>query len=100
MYGKPLKRNNKLASLDSFLDGNVVISVGGGLASAPNAFGSKDQILVSHASAVTLLLISHFHSVSGHVVRNYVLSAVREKFWIPKANSLIRTILGKCERFL
>ena len=94
MYGKPLKRNNKLANLDPFLDVNGVIRVGGRLASAPIAFGSKHQILVPGASAVASLLISHFHCVSGHAGRNYVPSAVREKFWIPTANSLIRTLLG------
>ena len=96
IYGKPLKRNNKLANLDPFIDVNGVIRVGGRLALAPIAFGSKHQILVPRASAVASLLISHFHCVSGHAGQNYVLSAVRGKFWIPKANSLIRTILGKC----
>ena len=66
------------------------------MASAPIAFGSKHQILVPHTSKVASLLIAHFHCVSGHAGRNYVLSVMREKFWIPKANSLIRNILGKC----
>ena len=95
-YGEPLKRNNKFANLDPFLDVNGVIRVGGRLALAPIAFDSKQQILVPRACAVASLLISHFHCVSGHAGRNYVLSAVLEKFWIPKVNSLIPAILGKC----
>ena len=96
MHGKPPKRNNKLASFDPFLDDNVVIRLGGRLALAPIAFDSNHQILVPHASAVASLLISRFHCVFGYAGRNYVLSAVRGKFWIPRANSLIRTIFGKC----
>ena len=94
-YGEPLKQNNKLASLDPFVDDNGVIRVGERLASAPIACGSKLQILVPRASAVASLSISHFHCVSGHAGRNYVLFEVREKFSIPKSNSLICTILGE-----
>ena len=80
MYGKQLKQKNKLANLDPFLHDDGIIRAGRRLASAPIAFGSKHRILVPHASAVASLLIFHFHCVSGHAGRSYVLSAVREKF--------------------
>ena len=63
MYGKQIKWNNELASLDPFLNDNSVILVGGRLASALTAFCSKHRTIVSRVSAVALLLISHFHCV-------------------------------------
>ena len=52
MYSKPPKQNNKLANFDPFHGANGVIRVGGRSALAPIAFGSKNQILVPHASAI------------------------------------------------
>ena len=45
---------------------------------------------------MSTLIIEHCHLISGHSGREYVLSLLREKFWIVKASSAIRRVLSKC----
>lgn len=42
------------------------------------------------------LIIQHYHLASGHSGREYVLSLLRNKFWIIKANSAVRRLLSGC----
>ena len=44
---------------------------------------------------MSTLIIEHCHLVSEHSGREYVLSLLREKFWIVKASSAIRRVLSK-----
>ena len=41
-------------------------------------------------------MIEHFHLISGHLGREYVLSLLREQFWVIKGSSAVRRILSKC----
>ena len=90
-----VKKSSGLRSLDPVLvDG--LIRVGGRLGLAPASFASKHQIILPKSDHVSTLIIEHCHLVSGHSGREYVLSLLREKFWIVKASSAIRRVLSKC----
>ena len=93
---KKVKGNSQLVSLDSFLDNNGILRVGGRLNYAPIKFSRKHQILIPHNSNVAALLIDYFHTTLGHVGRLHVLSMRWEKYWITNANSLTRSILNRC----
>ena len=75
-------------------DGLLV--VGGRLQNATIPENSKHQMIVPKSSHVANLIIRHFHNMSGHLGRNYVLSQLRKKFWIPQANSAVRKVLLNC----
>ena len=90
-----VKKTSGLRSLDPVLvDG--LIRVGGRLGLAPASFDSKHQIILPKSDHVSTLIIEHCHLVSGHSGREYVLSLLREKFWIVRASSAIRRVLSKC----
>ena len=38
----------------------------------------------------------HYHKLSGHSGRQHVLSLVRQKYWVVKANSAVRYVLTNC----
>lgn len=44
----------------------------------------------------TELIIDAIHKQLGHSGRNYVLSQLRQKYWVPNAHSAIRKVLSKC----
>ena len=94
--GQTVKKSNRLVSLDCFLDDRGIIRVGGRLSSAPIMFNKKHQILIPHDSNIAVLLIDFIHATLGHVGRLHVLSMLREKYWITKANSLARSVLNRC----
>ena len=90
-----VKKSSSLRSLDPiFVDG--LLRVGGRLASAPIPLESKNQIILPKKDHVTNLVAKYYHIISGHSGREYVLSLVREKFWIINASSVIRRVLSKC----
>ena len=93
---KTVKQSSQLVRLDPFLDENGVLRVGGRLTFSELDFNKKHQVLVPRDSNVASLLINHFHSIAGHVGRVHVLALLRERYWITKANSLVRSVLNNC----
>ena len=90
-----VKKTSGLRSLDPVLvDG--LLRVGGRLDLAPASFDSKHQIILPKSDHVSTLIIEHCHLISGDSGREYVLSLLREKFWIVKASSAVRRVLSKC----
>ena len=90
-----VKKSSGLLSLHPVLV-NGLLRVGGRLDLAPASFDSKHQIILPKSDHVSTLIIEHCHLISGHSGREYVLSLLREKFWIVKASSAVRRVLSKC----
>ena len=90
-----VKRSSSLSKLNPVWKNGILV-VGGRLQHAIIPENSKHQMIISKGSHVADLIIRHFHHTSGHLGRNYVLSQLRKKYWIPQANSAVRKILSKC----
>lgn len=82
--GDCVKKSSVLANLDPILV-NGLLRVGGRLSRAPLHDDSKHQIIIAKDSPLARLLIQHFHQKSGHSGREYVLSHLRERFWLTRA---------------
>lgn len=59
---------------------------------------SKHPAILPKNNHVTTLLIRHIHESIGHSGRNHTISHLRQRYWIPKANSAVRTVITKCVR--
>ena len=59
---------------------------------------AKHQIILPKNDHVSNLIINHYHTLSGHSGRQHVLSLLRQRYWVIKANSAVRKILTKCYR--
>ncbi|XP_024123270.2 uncharacterized protein LOC112143483 [Oryzias melastigma] len=57
---------------------------------------AKHPVILPKDHHVSTLILRGIHQETGHSGRNYTLSRLREKFWIPQADSAIRKILSKC----
>ncbi|XP_020604001.1 uncharacterized protein LOC110042950 [Orbicella faveolata] len=93
--GDCVKKSGVLAKLDLILV-NGLLHVGGHLSRAPLHDDSKHQIIIGKDSPLARLLIQHFHQKSGHSSREYVLSILRESFWLIRANLTMRSVLASC----
>ena len=93
--GDCVKKSSVLAKLDPILV-NGLLRVGGRLSRAPLHDDSKHQIIIAKDSPLARLLIQHFHQKSGHSGREYVLSLLRERFWLIRANVIVRSVLSSC----
>lgn len=87
-----------IARLHLFIDVHELIRVGGRLSRSQLPEDKKHQILLAKTSHFSLLLIRHWHNVTGHSSSQMISSLVSYKFWILSIRTLIRTIISCCAK--
>ncbi|XP_046557263.1 uncharacterized protein LOC124266512 [Haliotis rubra] len=88
-------KHSSVYKLDPFIN-NGILKVGGRLSKSQIPDEMKHQILLPSKHHVTSLIIQDIHKKLGHVGRNHVLSKLREKYWVIRANATVRNILSHC----
>jgi len=78
------------------LEEKGLLSVGGRLKNAPLDYQSKHQLLLPDSHHVSKLLIMTHHQSVGHLGQEYVLSSLRQKYWIIKGRAAVRKVLSSC----
>ena len=90
------RKNNTVQSLRLYIDDRGLIRSRGRLEHANLPPSSKFPIFLPHNSAVTRLLDEEHHRILMHPGVSHALASIREKYWIPKGRSTVKTILKKC----
>lgn len=90
-----LKRKSPIYRLDPYLQDGV-LRVGGRLHKAAMPETSKHPIILPKDLHATNLLLQDIHEKTGHSGRNFMLSRLRQQYWIPSANAAVRKILFRC----
>ena len=85
--GKPVPSTSHVLSLNPFLDQHGILRVGGRI--------NKHPILLSHHGTLVRKLVTKFHSVA-HVGCEWLLSSIRDIYWITKARRVIRSVIHGC----
>ena len=92
---KPIKKSSTIYKLDPRnVDG--LLRAGGRLRHAPIESDAKYPVILPKRHHVVELIIREYHEMSGHSGLDYVLSLLRQRFWIIKARSTIRRVLNSC----
>ncbi len=95
--GKEISKSSTIYKLEPVLDCHGILRLTGRLKQAPIADVSKNQMILPRDHHVSKLIVRQVHEeLTGHSGREYVLSVVREKFWIPKPRPLINKVLEEC----
>ena len=90
-----VKKSSHILKMDPVLSDGL-LRVGGRLRKSSIPHDSKHQIIVPKETSIAKLIVQEAHQTSGHSGREYVLSIVRQKFWIVHANALVRRVLAAC----
>ena len=91
-----VKKSSSLRRLDPVIM-NGILCVGGRLKHAPHEYEHmKHPVILPKRHHVSNLIIQHFHQVSGHSGQEYVLSIIRECYWIIQARVPVRKICRSC----
>ena len=77
------------------MDGDL-LRVGGRLSRAVMPMEAKHPAILPKNANVSQLIISHAHQEVGHSGRNYVLSFLRQRYWIIRASAAVRSVINKC----
>ena len=81
---RKLKMIMSLSKLNPVLDGEGILRVGGGLENAAISYDAKHQIILPYRHHLTYLIIEKYHQEAGHLGQEYVLSSLRQLYWIIK----------------
>ena len=75
-----------------------ILRVGGRLENPLISYKAKHPVVLPYQHHVTDLIISQHHQTTGHFGQEYVLSSLRQQYWIIKGRSAVRRVLNKCFR--
>ena len=89
-------KDSPLSRLDPEITEHGLLCVGGRLERSPVSDGIKHPLLLPKKHHVVILLIRNFHEQSGHSGREYVLSLMKEKFWIMGGRNAVNEVLRNC----
>ena len=73
-----------------------MLRVGGRLQHSTPEYQSKHQLLLPSKHHVTKLLIMDVHESVGHLGQEYVLTNLRQKYWVVHGRAAVRRVLGNC----
>ena len=94
---RKLKIATSLCKPNPMLDGEGIPRVGGRLENAAISYDNKHQIILPYRHhVVTNLIIQKYHQEAGHLGQEYVLSSLRQRYWIIKGRSAVRRVLSEC----
>ncbi|KAL3979219.1 Rab5 GDP/GTP exchange factor [Sarotherodon galilaeus] len=93
--GESVKRSSHIYKLNPVLEDDV-LRVGGRLSRAVMSEDSKHPVIIAKELHISNLILQHIHKEVGHGGRNHILSKLHQKYWIPGAGTLIRSIMSRC----
>ena len=97
MKNENVKISSKISSLNSYLDENGIIRVGGRVEKSEVNNDCKHLILMPKDCHISKLIILWCHQKTGHSGRGMTLNEVTSSgFWIVNANSVTRSLIYHC----
>ena len=93
--GSNLQTSTKLQSLTPFIQDGLV-RVGGRLQNSDLDYSAKHPLLLPHHHTLTKLIFENEHKRLLHIGQQGLLTATRQKYYVPNGRSLARQIVRKC----
>ncbi|XP_026819102.1 uncharacterized protein LOC113557746 [Rhopalosiphum maidis] len=87
-----------VARLRPYIDDSGVIRVGGRLSNAQLSNEQRHPVLLAKSSHLSLLLIRHWHDLTGHSGPRVITALLGRQYWIMSVGILIRTVISHCTR--
>ncbi|XP_006822097.1 uncharacterized protein LOC102801573 [Saccoglossus kowalevskii] len=95
--GNELRKDSPLYRLNTFMDEDQLLRVGGRIRRADLKLSSCHPIVLPKNNHISQLIVEHVHQETQHQGRHLTLAAVRAKgYWILGLHNLVRSILHKC----
>ena len=91
-----LSKKSSLLSLNTFLDGNQFLRVGGRLGNSGLPFDQQHPLILPKGHYITTLIIEDVHKKNLHASSQLLLPLIRQKFSIPNARNVLKKINKIC----
>ncbi|XP_018378092.1 PREDICTED: uncharacterized protein LOC108770856 [Trachymyrmex cornetzi] len=93
---KPIPTTSPILKLNPFLDNSGILRVGARLSASSLPYASKHPMLLPGKHPFSRLIIVYEHEKHLHAGPQATLAAIRERYWLISARSIIRQVLAKC----
>jgi hypothetical protein len=93
---KPLRSTSPLLPLTPFLDESGVLRLGGRLSRAKVPYDVMHPPLLSGKHPLSRMIIRAFHDSMHHLGTDFVLSHVRQHFWVTGGRELVKRVRNEC----
>lgn len=94
---QPLPKTSPLAALAPVLDTDGLVRLDSRIRAAPGVSeNAKAPIILDGRHRIVHLIILHKHAEAGHGNNELILNEVRQKYWILRARSTIRSVARGC----
>lgn len=91
-----VKKTSSLRRLDPMII-NGLLCVGGRMKDIPIEYDYlKHPWIIPKGHCISSLIIHHYHQLSGHSGQEFILSALRERYWIIQGRSAVKRIVRSC----
>jgi len=90
-----VQASSKIVRLRPFLQDGLV-RVGGRLRHSGRHFNATHPIILPNKSSLVKLMVRWHHEKLAHCGQNYLLSELRQKFWVVHANAVARSVVRSC----
>ena len=91
-----VKLSSQLAQLNPQIDDAGAVRLRGRLENSHLENETKRPIVLPQRHRVTRLLVEDYHRALGHAGVKHVLSKIRERFWILRGLSAVKSVIGQC----
>lgn len=95
---KPVPTSSKLYSLLPMLCSFGLIRVGGRLQHSHLSFEAQHPIILPKLHPFTKALVLHYHERLLHAGPQYLLSTIRQEYWLIGGRKYVASIISKCVR--
>ena len=89
-------QNHLICQLGLYIGPDGLLHCKGRLKHAALPEGTKHPILLPSKHKVTTLLIERVHRAGCHYGVNYVVTMLRQHWWIPKMRQCVKRVVSKC----
>ncbi|XP_062557970.1 uncharacterized protein LOC134222838 [Armigeres subalbatus] len=95
---QPLCRSSPLVNLPPVMDEHELMRVDGRIGAADCLeYDAKVPVILPRGHPVTDLLLEFYHRKFRHANNETVVNEIRQKFYIPRLRTLIRTVAKRCQ---
>ncbi|XP_055527499.1 uncharacterized protein LOC129720103 [Wyeomyia smithii] len=96
--GNTVEKSSSIRKLVPFIDEYEVVRIGSRTGAAPTIpYSARFPAILPRKYRVTVLLIDHYHREFLHGNNETVHNEIRQRYFIPRLRTTIRTVAGLCQ---
>jgi hypothetical protein len=96
-HGGEIEPKSSIYTLSPVMADDGVVRMQSRLQNAMSAFETKNPAILPKDHHLTMLIVKHYHEKYLHHGQECVLNALRQRFWIPSARTVVKRVKKRCQ---